>query len=337
MIIATRVGLTAVAGFVMLLLAFELYAVIVDRTLTAGIPSLFGNTEAARSVLTAQSPKDNYSFAIVGDTKSTGTFEGIIKGLREQKPDFAVILGDFVRNGTVGDHRYFRSECQADYALDCPVLLVVGNHDVDRAAFPLARFEAEYGPTVFTFEYQRSLFVVLRTLQDDDANEASLDLLRSLRDRDRSAHDRVFVFMHIAPPVVEAFKGRSYAASGEIATLLAEIGADYAFAGDFHGYARATVGPTNYVVSGGGGADLKEGQFHHAVVVSVEGDRISERFVHVAAEKHYEDASRHIALARFLPWAKANVALVVLLNILCVASLALIRRLWPSSPRAQPS
>ncbi|OOP56430.1 MAG: hypothetical protein AYP45_09105 [Candidatus Brocadia carolinensis] len=68
---------------------------------------LSGNFPQNREKLCHEKLKDEFSFAVVGDTKSSGTFEVIAEGLRKEPLSFLVFLGDFVYKGSEGEHNFF--------------------------------------------------------------------------------------------------------------------------------------------------------------------------------------------------------------------------------------
>lgn len=293
------VAIVAVATFLL-----EGYTLIVQREGNSPLPARFGNFEANRAALERQPEKEEFAFAVVGDTKSLGTFERISEELRKMPLDFALLLGDASYDGTEEAHGYFRAEL-AEYAQPFPVFYVVGNHDVSPEGFTVSRFEHDYGPSIFSFEYQGSLFIVLRILDQRFSNEESIAFLARLKNAPLGRYRHIFVFMHIPPPVSSDFIARKYQGHEKLVALCDEIGVDYVFAGDYHGYARVKLRDTTYIVSGGGGARLKEEkgkQFHHALVVRVGKDFVSERFVYVDKENKAEDFFEKAAIMYIWPW-----------------------------------
>jgi len=253
--------------------------------LEAGIwrmPTNLGNRGRVRAMLRAGAANEPFFFAVAGDTSGHATFDGLYAGLKQERLAFLALLGDCVRNGTEGDHRFFQ-RLWARRRPPFPVFYTVGNHDVDPQRFPVARFEAVYGPTNFTFEYRGCLFVVLRALPLPRYSTAeTVSFLEKLADRGRTGYRRVFVFMHVPPDVSPEWRARPLESGARLAESLEKLGADYVFTGDYHGLARANVRGVNYVVTGGGGSRLKAasyGRFHHAVVIGVGPDWVSERLV----------------------------------------------------------
>lgn len=300
-------------------LAFQGYAIVVQREGHSPLPPRFGNFPANRAVLEGQTEKDEFAFAVVGDTRSVGTFERIAEDLKKRPLDFAVLLGDCSYDGTEEKHRYFRAECAEEYAMPFPVFYVVGNHDVSPDSFPISRFEQDYGPSIFSFEYQQCLFIVLRILDPPFSNEESIELLRRFRGEPPEKYRHRFVFMHIPPPLSSDFIARSFGEHERIVQLFDEVGVDYVFAGDYHGYAKIKLRNTTYIVSGGGGAHLKEKkgrQFHHALVIRVGKDFVAEQFVHVPRVNDLEDRLEKLAIVEVWPWMAKHKALTTILDVL---------------------
>ena len=314
--------LVATAFFV-----FEGYVFRVQGECDAPLPRLFGNFLRNREYLERQPSKDTFAFAVVGDTRSNGTFEQICRELRATPLDFAVLLGDCAQDANESDHRYFRAECADEYALPFPVFYVVGNHDVSPDRFPVARFEDCYGPSIFSFNYQDCLFIVLRILDEPGSNRESLDFLRKIAKERPQRFRKRFVFMHIPPAISPDVTAREYSEGGEVMDLFDKLQIDYVFAGDFHGYGRTQRNRTNYIVTGGGGAHLNEKvsrrQFHHAMVLRVRKDAVDERIIAMPRRVDFEDRLENLAVARLYPWMAAHKPLVWAINMLVGAALFL--------------
>lgn len=307
--------------------ALEAYALFVQQEGDSPLPPYFGNFNPVRDMLSNQPPKDKFTFAVIGDTRSTGTFEGIVEDLRHQPLDFAVLLGDCSFAGTEEAHRYLRAE-SSEYALPFPVFYVVGNHDISLKKFPVTRFEQDYGPSIFSFEYQKSLFIVLRILDNPFTNEESIDFLKKLADDNLGKYRYRFVFLHVPPTISDDFSARRYKENEELVHLFEQLGVDYVFGGDFHGYARVKLRNTTYIVTGGGGAHLarnaKAKQFHHAVIMSVSKDSVSELIVPADNRTNLDDVMEKLAITEIYPWLKQHKALSLILNgILLIAFVGL--------------
>ncbi len=301
-------------------LLFEVYTFVVVYTEgNAPLPATFGNFERVRRLLTSDEQREEFSFCVVGDTRQGAeTFEEICERLKDEPISFMVLLGDCVRKGTEGYHRFLRCEWAEELSSPLPVFYVVGNHDVDREKFPIGRFEEIYGPTIFSFDYQGCLFIALRILNRPYPTRESLEFLESLLSPRRHNYRKIFVFMHIPPPVSSDFSARRFENEKELVGLFDRYRVDYVIAGDYHGYARIEIKDTVYLVTGGGGAHLergKFGRFHHAVVITVGPNWVSERILHVDRMKNIEDRAEELALAEAYPWMQKNWPVAILLNV----------------------
>ncbi len=324
-------GSLAAAFLIFLFIAFEAYTLIIQFIDGAkALPPTFGNFPRNREKLANEKLRDEFSFAVVGDLHSRGTFAKIAEQLRGEPISFAVLVGDGVHKATESYHKHFRAEWTGGYALDFSVFYVVGNHDVDQQHFPLSRFEQLYGPSIFSFEYQNCLFVVLRILNKFYTNEESHQFLQKLIAEDAaSQYRKIFVFMHIPPPISPDFRARRFEGENELISQLNELKPDYVFAGDYHGYARIKVKDTVYLISGGGGGHLvasKFGKFCHAMILRIGGDYVSERILYVKRASDLKHRLKRFALARFQPWLSRNQFIAAALNFLLLACLAGICR-----------
>ncbi len=301
-------------------LLFEVYTLIVVYTEgNAALPAAFGNFDRVRRLLADEEQREAFSFCVVGDTREGAeTFEEICERLKDEPISFMVLLGDCVRKGTEGYHRFLRCEWAKELSLPFPVFYVVGNHDVDRQKFPVSRFEEIYGPTIFSFDYQGCLFIVLRILDRPYSTRESLAFLESLLSGKPHDYRKIFVFMHIPPPVSLDFSARRFEDEKELVALFQKYHVDYVIAGDYHGYARVKVGNTVYLVTGGGGGHLemaKFGRFHHAIVLTLGPNAVSERILHVNGMKNIEDRAEELALAEVYPWMEKNWPISIFLNV----------------------
>lgn len=306
---------------VVLFFAFELYVIYARQDSNKPLPSNFGNFVKNRESLKKQPDKKSFSFAVAGDTRSVGTFERLAEKLRVLPIDFAVLLGDCADNATEDDHRYFRAECADEFAMPFPVFCVPGNHDVNEKSFPVMRFEHDYGPSIFSFEYQHCLFIFLRILGETHPSRESIDFLNKMPEEYILKFKKRFVFMHIPPPVSSVFPAKMFDKSDELISLLKNKKINYVFAGDYHGYARINTGQTNFIITGGGGAHLHEDkhkQFNHAIIITIDKDEESEWILPVDASVDIEDKIEKYAIERVWPYFSGNMFFTYMLNVIAV-------------------
>ena len=304
------------------LLAFEAYTVIVFHVEgRADLPPNFGNFQRVRDLLADDKPAEQFSFAVAGDTKSKGTFEVIRQRLSSEPLSFMVLLGDCVRDPTPACHSYFRAEWAEGSPVPFPVFSVVGNHDVDPQRFSISDFEKNYGPTNFSFEYQECLFIVLRVIGEVNLTHESYRFLESqLSGRDK--YRKVFVFMHCPPLILPESLDDGPHHLQDVLSLFDKHRVDYVIAGHYHLYSRTKRNNTVYLVSGGGGSHLKDvkyGVFHHAVVITVGPNSVSERIFYVDRNESMEDTLERYAMTGLYPWMKENYVLAIILNALILS------------------
>lgn len=309
------------------------------------LPSTFGNFDRVVRMVTDKPNQKGFSFTVVGDTRSVGTFERIMDVLKHEPLDFMVLLGDCTQRPTLGDHRYLRAElANGEIASPYPMFYVPGNHDITHGKFKLKDFEDLYGPSQFYFSWADSLFIFLHLLPEKDQSslEPTLAFLERVLQAERSKARRVFVFQHTPPPVSEDYSFKSIAQPERLLELFDRFKVDYVFAGDYHGYARIKRKNTVYVVTGGGGARLiknKFGAFHHAMILKVTEEGISENILPVSHSRDLEDRLEYYVLAKLWPWANQHLlASMIVIGIMLVSTVAVIVNLiWylQAAPRAK--
>jgi len=318
------------------LLLFQAYALVLPRLRgEVALPPAFGNFESVRALLRDDPKSDEVSFAVLGDSRGSATFGHLVQILEKEPLDFMVLLGDIVPDGTEAAHRLFRTEWVKRFRVPFPVFYVVGNHEVDATEFPVSRFEELYGPSNFTFGYRRCLFIVLRILHKPigpSTTKEGLDFLEKVLAEQRSRYEKAFVFMHIPPDISADFSARKFEGMDRFVALCDQHRVNYVITGDFHGYARIRLRDTDYLISGGAGARLRAklfGKFHHAVVLRVSRDSVSERILYVEPTTDLAESADWLAAASVYPWLVRRWYLAAPLDLfIAAAALFALRSLW---------
>ncbi len=223
------------------------------------LPKFLGNKPDNIKLLTATDTGPGpFSFYVVGDTKLANFFPSIYENdIRDDTPDFGLILGDFVTNPKPEDHQHFLIDFTT-WGVRSPLFLVCGNHDIVTKedigrkrsfTFTLKDYENMYGPGDFSFTYHGCLFIVLNDI-DTDGHVAYLADALSRRAKDTLM---TFVFAHIPPHTISsAIKCRTMQGEERFLSLINEYNVDYVIGADFHSYFRCKTGNTNFIISGGG-------------------------------------------------------------------------------------
>jgi 3',5'-cyclic AMP phosphodiesterase CpdA len=108
------------------------------------------------------------TFAVVGDAAGLGrpgVFGQALRQVSWLKPDFIISVGDMIEGYTDDRaelHRQWGGLETAARAIDCPFLVVPGNHDMGNAVM-LDVWRERFGLDHYAFTYKNALFIVLNT------------------------------------------------------------------------------------------------------------------------------------------------------------------------------
>ncbi len=330
---------------VVLLLGFEIYAIATGHTEgQTDLPENYGNFQSNIDAMARQAPKERFSFAVVGDIEGSRTFEKLCDKLRDEPLSFMVMLGDLVEECGKSNHACFRYECAEKYRLPFPVFLIAGNRDVaydeteqDIGKVSLIDFEKMYGKPNFSFEYNEYLFIGLCILPPPYSTAKSIEFLETTLAKKRKDNQKIFVFMHMSP----VLKPDSIAACCENVQELMDIinknKVDYVISAHYHGYRKTEYRDTVYLVSGGGGGDLDEtetfGDLHHAIVLTVDYESVSEKVIFAQRSADISNAVKHFAVAELYPFFVRHPVLtiaenLVMICIICFATLLARKRTY---------
>jgi len=229
-----------------------------------------------------------FSFLVVGDTHNSNNAKALFEmALEEGNSSFMIILGDFVNQPDLWNHRFFLMEMGEKIKPSIPVFLVPGNHDIDysskikepgRRVTPEV-YESLYGARNFHFTFNHCLFILCGV---DERNPVSyLDYLRETLSREGGGKRHTFIFMHHPPRGVGMAASFALPNGKDFFSLLENYKVTTCFFGDYHAYWRGQTKETNLIVSGGGGGRLKKwqpkwGKFHHIMRVTIDENGVNE-------------------------------------------------------------
>ncbi len=229
-----------------------------------------------------------FSFLVIGDTQSSERAKKLIQlGLQNKDSSFMIILGDFVMEPDLWDHRFFAMQMTREIKPTFPVFLVSGNHDIDYISTKIKNpdrrvtpeiYESLYGARNFDFTYNNCLFIICGI----DAKNPThyLDYLRDALSQKGEGKKYIFVFTHFPPKGLADYIEGPLPNEEEFFSILEKYKVTTSFFGDFHGYWRGQRKGVNLIVSGGGGRFKKSqpdwGKFHHLLRITVDENAINE-------------------------------------------------------------
>jgi len=230
----------------------------------------------------------SFRFVMIGDTYTAPSpaAEARFAQLRSQIkqldpiPLFVVNLGDFAYPGTLSRHEPY---CYLIDEFEIPTITIIGNHELDDPS-GYENYHRFYGEENFYFDYGNTRFIVIYSAYGKSVIPGGLgggprtQDLAFLEDRLKGdTHTNRIVFMHVPPylgghyeqyPVAGSFKDkeREFLALVE-GYKVKMVGCAHVLAFDKYFYKGV-----HYLVSGGGGADLRaQGRniFHHFVLITI--------------------------------------------------------------------
>jgi len=308
------------------------------------LPAVFGNRPHNIEAAAREKPDDSNSglrFAVITDTHGSGTVHALMAELKKHEPEFVFLVGDAANDPEPGDHQHLQVQ-MVETSMNCPVFYIVGNHDIGEP-YGIEEWEETYGPCQFFFKRAGNLFIALNIWEHCRAESGVRFLEETLRN-ESAGMKRIFVLNHVPPDVGYGWQAHALPEQERLLALLQEYNVTYFISGDYHGYSQVRCGCTAFVVSGGGGGKLRGGAlgFHHAVIFTVHDEAVQTRLCVVPPSSSTLDYLRYSAFTRFIPFARKNMFLVIVIDIVCIAVLVLFAhrstrlRRRPVKPAAQP-
>jgi 3',5'-cyclic AMP phosphodiesterase CpdA len=232
-----------------------------------------------------------FSFAVLGDNRTgDDIYRKIIGQVMERKPTFIVNTGDQIEKP--GNREMWANFWEMSKVVTVPYFLTVGNHDIHpEVAGSLQTYKEQVNlpgnELFYSFVAGNSLFVVLDSYIKGEDKKITGEQFKWLEQVLASARQKhKFVFVH-HPLYPEQGKGKHHGNSldrykeerDRLQVLFVKHGVAMVFLGHEHMYLRKTVDGIPHIIAGGGGAPLyakdEDGGFHHYVLVTVDGDKVS--------------------------------------------------------------
>jgi predicted phosphodiesterase len=238
-----------------------------------------------------------FTFAVLGDNRTgDDIYKKIIAMAMEWKPAFIMNTGDQIEKP--GNREMWANFWEMSRVVTVPYFFTVGNHDIHpEVAGSLQTYKEQVNlpgnELYYSFVAGNSLFVVLDSYIKGEDKKITGEQFKWLEQVLASATQKhKFVFVH-HPLYPEQGKGKHHGNSldrykeerDRLQVLFVKHGVAMVFLGHEHMYLRKTVDGIPHIIAGGGGAPLyakdEDGGFHHYVLVTVDGDRVSGEVVDV--------------------------------------------------------
>jgi hypothetical protein len=242
-----------------------------------------------------------FSFVVLGDNRAgdpacDAVYQKLLAAALKRKPDLFMNTGDQIdKPGNVENWKRF---WDLSKNVEIPYFLTVGNHD---AHVEVAGSEQTYREQVdlpgnelyYSFAAGNALFIVLDSyLKGEDKKITGKQFKWLEQVLVSSTQKHKFIFIH-HPLYPEPGRGKHHGNSldrykeerDRLQALFVKNQVSMVFLGHEHYYLRKTIGGIPHIIAGGGGAPLyakdEDGGFHHYVLVTVDGDRVSGMVVDV--------------------------------------------------------
>ncbi len=203
-------------------------------------------------------------FAVYGDVRSGHDIHAELnRSLIEEQPDFAILTGDLVDRGTdEGEWESF-FEVAAPLLRQVCIFPAIGNHEYAKQGHGLAAFMQFFRwpiagadePSWYSYDIAGAHFVALDSDQYKSPRQLGWfehDLKEARRRRVRA----IFVYAHEGP-ASSGLHGDNPICVRDYVPIMQRYRVSMFFGGHDHDYERGRTGTLDYVVTGGGGAELR--------------------------------------------------------------------------------
>jgi hypothetical protein len=203
-------------------------------------------------------------FAVYGDVRSGHDIHAALnQALADEQPDLAILTGDLVDRGSdEGDwERFF--EIAGPLLRQLAIFPATGNHEYAKRGQGLTTFMQLFrwpfapadDPPWYSFDVAGSHFVALDSNEYKQPRQLSW-LEHDLREARRRHVRAIFVYAHEGPASA-GLHGDNAVCAHDYVPIMERYHVSMFFGGHDHDYERGRIGALDYVVSGGGGAELR--------------------------------------------------------------------------------
>jgi len=245
-------------------------------TVTSG-----GTTSAESTFATAPAGPRNFRFVAYGDTRTNANAHAaVIQAIIASGPELVIHTGDLVESGDdYGQWGRQFFDPAYDLMIKTPLLPIIGNHEGSGNLFR-DFFSLGNNDYWFAFTYGGVRFIGLNTHNasySPGSTQYNWLLEELTSDAYTNATWHIVYFHH--PPYSSGSHGDTQGVKDHLVPLFEQYGVDMVFSGHDHHYERSFKDDVHYIVTGGGGAPLRdinvkpnpyqiyaESTFHHCVI-----------------------------------------------------------------------
>ncbi|MHC5066474.1 MAG: purple acid phosphatase family protein, partial [Planctomycetota bacterium] len=253
-------------------------------------------TEASselRSFRTAPAQERPWRFSVYGDSRTfSADHAKVCSAILQDEPEIVLHMGDLVTDGRVYDQWQAEwYEPAAELLALAPMYPVPGNHEYQSAwyyrFFSLPQ-DSSGTESWYAFARAGALFIGLDTTLDFSPGSNQYQWLEAVLSQDESTFK--VLSLHHAPFTSGIHQQDQAVANvrNHLVPLFESHQVDLVFAGHDHHYERSAKDGIQYVISGGGGAELRnpnlpnpyslvKGKFHQHCSVDIAGGILSFR------------------------------------------------------------
>jgi hypothetical protein len=234
----------------------------------------FRSTGSSDDIYLRPTVKDSFTFAVLGD--SQGRNEILVSILSELgECEFAILCGDLTPSGMPSE---FEAVQEVLDDSPVPVYTTPGNHDAKNDG--ITEYETRFGPTQYSFDFGGIRFVAADS-SDLNITDEQISWMRG----EFNDAPRKVIVTHV--PCFDPLGDNHTLYPDSCDRMFEFIETDdieAVFAGHIHAFNHTVVGDTDFIITGGAGATLVDGE-HHFVNVTVAGsDNLAFEKVEVAID-----------------------------------------------------
>ena len=245
---------------------------------------LFAAVLVAGCLAIADSPRNDFHFAILGDRTGDaqpGVYEQVWREVDAEHPDFVINVGDTIQGGNDATAESEWTTLRPLWArLRGRMYFTPGNHDIWSEASRGIYQQKTGRPAFYSFNFQNAHFTVLDNSEAGDLSLILDDRQMQFLARDLAENrerDPKFIFFH-KPFWLIPVKFQS--SQFPFHQLISKYGVRYVVSGHGHEYVGAMQDGVGYLEAPSSGGKLKgqgfaQGWFYGHLVVTVKGSSVT--------------------------------------------------------------